>query len=553
MKRWAFYGLLTVGIAFRVAMLLHYGLVNGGDLDVYLADEGVVGLMGRHILEGRGFPIFFYGQAYLGALEAYCVAASFALFGVGTFALRLVPLVFSLVLLAVVYNFAYRRYSVAAARWATAVLAVAPVYFLQWSLKARGGFIEHVVLLFLVMAVFWRFYLDHDRSPGTSFRLGLIAGFALWVNQLMLAYLAGLAALVAYDSVDRRGWRQVVMGFVLGAALLIGYNAVHPLATARAVIARAAALNTTRIEGRGDPSRGYGAANRISPSSGVGSKLGMVFGVPPKQSAERLGPTAAARRGGGRLAAVRRALWFVPAIVFGIALLACRPRRGATGIEPVGSNQLLALLWLVTVVVGAVSPRYMLPAYPLAAVMTGVLVSRVVGGRRRLAVAGIASVMAFNLCGWADAAQLIASRDDHRGEELLTALEDRGLDCCYSAGPLYHLVFASGERVILAPLRGDRYPAYQRAVEVAPSICYVFRDNQDDENEHRAFVDLLTSRSIGFKRERVGGYWLLSEFSPRKALSRAAMERVREGKTADDFPDGQARDGGARTEFVGAG
>ncbi len=197
MNRWAFYGLLAVGIAFRVVMLLNYDLVNGGDVDVYLADEGIVGLMGKHILEGRGLPVFFYGQAYLGALEAYCVAVSFALLGVGTLALRLVPLAFSLGLLAVVYDFTYRRYSVAAARWATALVATAPGYFLQWNLKARGGFIEHVVLLFIVMMVFWRFYLDHDRSPKTAFRLGLAGGLALWVNQLVRAYRLGRARLGA--------------------------------------------------------------------------------------------------------------------------------------------------------------------------------------------------------------------------------------------------------------------------------------------------------------------------------------------------------------------
>ena len=37
------------------------------------ADEAIVGLMGRHILVGAR-PIFFYGQAYMGALDAYLEA-----------------------------------------------------------------------------------------------------------------------------------------------------------------------------------------------------------------------------------------------------------------------------------------------------------------------------------------------------------------------------------------------------------------------------------------------------------------------------------------------
>ena len=71
MNRYLFYGLLTLGVLARVTMLVRYGLVSGGEVDVYLADEGVVGLMAMHILEGRELPVFFYGQDYLGALEAY--------------------------------------------------------------------------------------------------------------------------------------------------------------------------------------------------------------------------------------------------------------------------------------------------------------------------------------------------------------------------------------------------------------------------------------------------------------------------------------------------
>ena len=32
-------------------------------------DCGVVGLMARHMAEGREWPIFFYGQHYMGSLE----------------------------------------------------------------------------------------------------------------------------------------------------------------------------------------------------------------------------------------------------------------------------------------------------------------------------------------------------------------------------------------------------------------------------------------------------------------------------------------------------
>ena len=52
-------------------------------------DEAIVALMARHILQGER-PIFFYGQAYLGATDAWLVALSFSIFGETVFAIRFV-------------------------------------------------------------------------------------------------------------------------------------------------------------------------------------------------------------------------------------------------------------------------------------------------------------------------------------------------------------------------------------------------------------------------------------------------------------------------------
>jgi hypothetical protein len=56
------------------------------------SDQAVVGLMAKHIVEGRAFPVFFYGQHYLLAVEAWLAAPLFAVLGPSVFALKL-PLV----------------------------------------------------------------------------------------------------------------------------------------------------------------------------------------------------------------------------------------------------------------------------------------------------------------------------------------------------------------------------------------------------------------------------------------------------------------------------
>ena len=530
MNRYLFYGLLVLGIAMRVVLLARYELVNGGEVDVYLADEGIVGVMGMHILAGRELPVFFYGQHYLGALEAYLAAASFAVFGVGFTSLRLVPLMFSLGLLGVVYDFTYRAYSVAAARWATVLLAVSPAYFLEWNLKARGGFVEHVFLLCLVMLLFWRFHLYHDRSRSLAIALGLSAGIALWVNQLMLAYLIVLGGLLLFSG-DRRWLGTVLAALLVGSSLLIAYNVVHPLATARSLGRKAIVLNRVPIEDRDESWVVRGVGKRVEALRHGADKLGLVFGVPPREGVEKLGLTPEEREGSA-LTDVRRNLWFIPLLVFGVAFLACRPRRGAGGWGPFASDQILGLLALVTFVVGYVSPRYMLPAYPLAAIMVGVLATRVDASRRTVMTAALAAVLGFNILGWVDNMVVRGGARDDRGERLLARLEAEGLTRCYSAAPLYHLVFESEEGVVFSPLQKDRYPAYNAEVERAESICYVFRDDQRSKRQHVAMMRYLEDEGIAYSTATSEPYRILYAFTPRKRLSGEAIARIRHQERA---------------------
>ena len=77
-------GILLVALLLK-GILLYVGVVS------FDSDEAVVGLMARHILQGAR-PIFFYGQAYMGSLDAYLVAGAFALLGESVLAVRVVQL-----------------------------------------------------------------------------------------------------------------------------------------------------------------------------------------------------------------------------------------------------------------------------------------------------------------------------------------------------------------------------------------------------------------------------------------------------------------------------
>ncbi len=91
------------------------------------ADEAIVGLMARHILEGRHVA-FYYGQDYMGSLEAYLAAAVFAVFGSSPIALKSVPFIASIGFLLATMHLASALYG-RKTGYIAGVLLISPPFF----------------------------------------------------------------------------------------------------------------------------------------------------------------------------------------------------------------------------------------------------------------------------------------------------------------------------------------------------------------------------------------------------------------------------------------
>ena len=150
---------------------------------------------------------------------------------------------------------------------------------------------------------------------------------------------------------------------------------------------------------------------------------------------------------------------------------------------------------------------------------------------------GLSAIFVLNLASWADAL-LRTETPDASGNELMVALESRGIGACYSAGPMYHLVFRSDERVILSPLQKNRIPAYDELVEAAESICYVFRDDQDQKRQHLLLLESLDEKGVRYERFSVGQYNVLSGFEPREVVDAEMIRRVRTLRSRSSAEDG---------------
>ena len=75
------------------------------------SDEGTMGLAALHILDGREHPAFFYGQHYMGTLEAYLAAPLLAVAGPSVLALRLPALLCYAAFLWLMYRLTRRLYT----------------------------------------------------------------------------------------------------------------------------------------------------------------------------------------------------------------------------------------------------------------------------------------------------------------------------------------------------------------------------------------------------------------------------------------------------------
>src|SRR6267378_2583057 len=171
---------LVVGLALRVGVMAS----PLGELD---GDEAVVGLMARHIAFLGDRPVFYYGQPYLGSLEAFSAAPLFRLFGSSTLLLKLVPTAFSLGFLVLSAALARRLFGTGPALATAAYLAVPPSMWAVWSTKARGGYAE---LLFLGQALLLvTLALTPSPSRGLALLWGILAGLAFWTHPLAVVYL----------------------------------------------------------------------------------------------------------------------------------------------------------------------------------------------------------------------------------------------------------------------------------------------------------------------------------------------------------------------------
>lgn len=461
------------------------------------ADEAVVALMARHILQGER-PVFFYGQAYLGSLDAWLIAGAFALFGPSVAAARVVQSLLYLGTIATTYALGLKIF---ADRWAATaaalLLAIPTVLVTLYTTATLGGYGETLLIGngLLLWAV--RLRGSAGATPGVrstveGLLFGALAGFGFWGFGLLGVYLLPIAvalvaplfhrgergektdskisALSAHSAVN---YFTALLGFALGSApwwwaaasggaaalselggsAIAGASAHGPLGNIALHLFSLVVLGLPVIAGLRPPWGVTWLALPLWPLA-----LPLFFGV------------------GGWAAHVARRDW-KKAMLFGVGLTAL----GAFVLTPFGADP---------------SGRYFLPLAAPLALFTGDLLRRVRSERPRWAIALLAGLIVFNLWGTLQSARAFppglttqfdaVAQVDQRDlpaviDFLRTHGETRGYTNYWVEFPM---AFLSDEQLLYSAAlpyhpnfsytrRDDRYPPYAAAVAASSRAAYV--------------------------------------------------------------------------------
>ncbi len=462
----------TVGVGYRAAMLvLHTPLTN--------SDESMMGLAGRHIAEGRDFPFFYYGQHYMGTIEAYLAVPGFALFGSSVLALRAPLLLCYAAFLLFSYQLTRRVYGAWPATATVGILALGSEFVLREQLLARGGYPELLAMGAGLLLLTVRLASGAVRHRLVAFAVwGLVAGLLLWDDWLIAPYLlAAGVVLVARCRRELLGWA----GPLLVGGLLVGLLPGVP-----------GNLNPSD----GNTWRDFRALNGGGSatlhqhlSAGIGTGVPLATGLCQPNHCGRpeqawsyvylallvLATVLAALALRRASRSEERVVALTQLVLAGAALLTVvlYVRSGSAAAVAIESARYLACLQLSTA--AALWPLWLLA---LRLTRTS-LVDRVTGALGIVVLVALVAVMLIASAGQVRVAPANRSIDTQL-TNLGRELERRGITRVYSEyWTCGRLIFQTRERVACAALKSglvagqDRYPAYRTEVQAAPSPAYV--------------------------------------------------------------------------------
>jgi hypothetical protein len=201
------------------------------------SDQAVTGLMATHLSELRAFPLFWYGQTYMLAVESWLAAPLFAIAGASVTALKLPLLAMNVAIAVLLFRGLTRDVDLngAAAAFATLFFVLAPPITTAHFLAANAS-VEPLLYVLLLWVV--------RRHP---LWMGAILGLGFLNREFTIYGALGLVVLdVARGRVfTREGVRRYALAFGAAATVWVVVQMLRPLSSAAGPGTTVADLSST--------------------------------------------------------------------------------------------------------------------------------------------------------------------------------------------------------------------------------------------------------------------------------------------------------------------
>jgi hypothetical protein len=201
--------LAAIAVVSRLPQLLSPNLLLDGD-------ECTLGLMAKHLVQGKEFPIFFWGQHYgLVSVEAAAGALAFLIVGTNALALKLAML--ALWTAGVLFLFLAQSRILGNTRsfWITSVLLLSPAWAV-WSMKARGGYITSFTA---AAALLWLLVQDRERQAIARWVMAGALSFVIYLAQPL--WLPGVLPILVVVFLSRPRLSYAVSYLAVPAAAIV--------------------------------------------------------------------------------------------------------------------------------------------------------------------------------------------------------------------------------------------------------------------------------------------------------------------------------------------
>jgi hypothetical protein len=423
-------------------------------------DECILGLMAKHIAEGRAFPLFLYGQIYgLAVVEAPAGALGFLIGGTDTLPLKVAMLVLWTVGI-VAYFLAWSRLvGTSRSFWIILVLALTPAWAVA-SMKAWSGYIT----AFTATAVLFNLFIRSQDRPRSVVWLaaGALTSLIYFAHPLWLPGVVPIAVLLLFARRSLSSGLLYLTGIatvifvirMIPAGSLLNYWTPLDIGNHNLLGSLPKLLEQLYVNLTGS----YYLRTRIAPGPATAAVAYLWYGI------------------------------LVAATILQVYRVVSRKYLLWSHLLFVSALSTLLANWMLLV---ERDPRYLLPLTPLLVLWAGVEVCdladrRILPARVRLAAISCAiGLQAFSMIEFRNYAYLpndSASRlsEEKRMARMVGYMRMKGVRHAFSVNPLlqWQLAFYSNEQIVARWVsRVDRYPAYiievDRALQRGETVAVV--------------------------------------------------------------------------------